>query len=233
MRVAPLLSLALAGLVALAPASVRAAGMAADVRAACLDQLPDEARDAAPADASGADGTWGRWWITTGEMDGQGGPEAVLVWLPAGKKGEIHFVSGKEGDSPEVKKVKLKGKPVVDAAIAFPSFEEGKSLLHVNAGEGGQVLLFWDGKDLDDVWEVGKTRPDETRWFELEDLDADGRREVISYVRRDLGGAMDDELDLGDAGADRRTTDQVDPVAVFRLDGDQWKKDAELLEGLR
>jgi hypothetical protein len=44
---------------------------------------------------------------------------------------------------------------------------------------------------------------------------------------------MDDELDLGDAGADRRTTDQVDPVAVFRLDGDQWKKDAELLEGLR
>ncbi len=220
---------ALAGLIA--PAAF-AVGPGGDVRTACLDRLPEEVRAASPADALEGQGSFGRWWITAGEMDGAGAAEAVLVWLPAGKKGKVHFVAPRPDDQPKVKEIKLKGAPLADASVSFVEYGAGRSLLHVNGGESGQALLSWDGNNLRDVWKVGKTRPDETRWFELEDLDADGAREVIVYVRRDLG-AMDEDLDLGESGADQRITEQVDPVAVYRLDDGRWKRSGDLLESLR
>ena len=105
------------------------------------------------------------------------------------------------------------------------------ALAHVDGGEAGQVLLHWNGKDLKTVWKVGKSAGDDRHWFVLEDLDGDAVREVVAFVQRELDIFFDeDELEEETAGGGAAETDAV---AVFRWNGKDWKKDKELLQGLR
>ena len=142
-------------------------------------------------------------------------------------------MGAREGKSPLEKKISFKGSKFTQASVAFPVFREGASLAHVKAGDGGTVLLYWDGKKLSTIWKVGKPSQDESRWIELEDLDADGVAEVIVYHRRALDVYTDeDELDFGGGGSEA-ASGKVDAVEVYRLRSGSWKKDKDLLENLR
>ncbi len=190
--------------------------------------------EAEPGAIAGS-GAAGQWSIEAGQMDGAGAEEAILIVLPAGKPGRVWFVAEREGKSPERKKVSLKGGPITQASVLFSEYRPGAALAHVDAGEGGQVLLHWSGGRLSEVWKVGKIGGDETRWFDLDDLDGDGTSEVIVYVRRALDVITDDEVRTESGGTDDATLSSgaIDARAVYRLDGGKWKKDGRLLESLR
>ena len=121
------------------------------------------------------------------------------------------------------------------ADVNFEVFAPGKALLHVQGRAAGQQLCFWNGRKLEKVWEVGRPREQEQHWFELDDLDDDGVREIITYVRRETDVFRDDEfLDAAAGGHDQTlSSDQVDALAVYHLEKETWRKSRELLEDLR
>lgn len=239
MRASPFLSLAI--LVVLAPRAY-AAGEAGELDPAlyraCVEELPKElsgALDSGAAPRRSWSGPEGRWTVEPADLNGDGVEEAFLVALPAGHGGEVTFLYHKDGTASgewETKRVKLGGGPVTEAAVRVTPVGEGRSLAHVDGGEGGQALLAWHDGKLDTVWKVGRSREGERRWFVLEDLDGNGVDEVVEYFQRELDVFFADEDDLED-GAAGGATSQVDAVAVYRLDGGSWKKDRDLLESRR
>jgi hypothetical protein len=229
-------AVAIAALIAIGLAAGPAAGeVSPAVLEACRDELPDDLAELGEPDARHGRGAAGEWRIESAPMDAGETEEVILVALPAGKPGDVWFLAEREDDDPYRKKVSLKGRPVTHVSVAFPRFRAEAALAHVNAGEGGQVLLHWDGEKLREVWKPGKPKKKESRWFELDDLDADGTSEVIIYFRRELDIYADDEVITESGGADDRTmsSGSVDAVAVYRFDDGKWKKDGDLLESLR
>ena len=223
------LSLAVAAL----PVQPASAELSAAVAEACRDALPAEMAEAAEPGARSGSGPAGRWSLEAGAMDGVGTDEAILVILPAGRPGKVYFFADREGKDPERKQVKLKGPPVTYASVAFHAYTEDAAVAHVDAGESGQVILHWNGKKLGEVWKIGQIRDDERHWFNVEDLDGDGVREIVRFFRRDLD-VYTDEDDLADEGGSvRQEAGQVDAVAVYRWADGKWKKDKALLESLK
>jgi hypothetical protein len=225
----------LTSIVAVAGLAALAASEASDeLTAAWRDELPEEMAEAAEDAATSGSSAAGRWFVATGEMDGSGSPEAILVVLPTGRPGQVRFFAEREGKSPEEKTVKLKGAPLVHASINFHEFTEGRALAHVDGGESGQAILGWNGKKLEEIWKIGKTRDDERHWFDVEDLNGDGVSEVVRFFRRELD-VYTNEDDLGDEGgaADRRMGNATDAVAVYRWSDGKWKKDGALLESVK
>jgi hypothetical protein len=210
-------------------------GLPTEIVEACVAELPSAmAEDVEPGSLSG-DGPAGSWRIYPGEMDGVEPLEAVLVVLPKNRRGEVHFFAQREDGRLLHKKISLKGGALTSAAVNYEVYAPGKALLHVQGGEAGQVLSWWDGRKLAKIWEVGRQREQEQNWFELDDLDDDGIREIITYVRRETDVFRDDEfLDAAAGGHDRTlSSDQVDALAVYHLDDGNWRKSRELLEDLR
>lgn len=221
------------GVLVLVPGPLRASDPTEEVVAACRSELPKKLAAAADAGAQNGSSAAGRWSIHAGEMDGAGSAEALLVILPTNKPGKVVFVAARPDKDPVRKNVKLGGSPLVSASVSFTEFAPGRSLAHVDGGESGQRLLYWNGKDLKDVWKAGRPAPGESRWFDLEDLDGDGTAEVVIYVRRDLDTETDDEFGISASGMDRQASAQVDALEVHRLKDGKWKKDKKLLESLR
>lgn len=227
-----------AGLVLAGSAALAADAPDASLYRACVDKLPKELAEVESAQggprASGS-GPAGRWSVTTADLNGDGTEEAFLIALPADHAGEVTFLYRKDG-APDgdwgTKKVKLEGGGVVDASVDVTPIGDGRSLADVQGGDAGQALLAWNGRKLDTVWKAGRPGEGERRWFVLEDLDENGVDEVVEYFQRelDVNFADEDDLEVGGAGG---TTTRVDAVAVYRLEGDDWKKDRDLLESLR
>jgi hypothetical protein len=92
------------------------------------------------------------------------------------------------------------------------------------------VLLNWDGKNLDVVWQSPKQRPSESRWFELDDLDHDGVREIVTYQRVELDTAADDDMGETNTGSSHET---LGPTSVLRWSGGKWREDRAALDALR
>ncbi|HMB71274.1 MAG TPA: hypothetical protein VKU85_18330 [bacterium] len=202
---------------------------------ACVDEMPKSLAQAETgAPRYRAEGEAGRWSVHLHDLDGDGVEEAVLIALPEGRSGEVTFLYRKDGAAGEwdSKRVKLDGGPVTDASLNVQSVGNGQSLAWVNAGSGGQSLLYWTGEKLETVWKTGRPREGERRWFVLEDLDENGVDEVVEYFQRELDVFFADEDDLTDGTAGNNTT-RVDAVAVYRLDDGKWKKDRDLLENRR
>jgi hypothetical protein len=201
---------------------------------ACRSELPDDLVELASPESLRAQGPAGKWFIASGQMDGAGSEEAILVVLPRNRPGTITFFAEREDRRLVRKKISLKDEAVTRASVSFPGYRPGHSLAHVDAGDGGQVLLCWTGRKLVDVWKVGRPSGQELSWFELEDLDGDEIAEVISYVRREVDVYADEEIRESGGVDDRSSSsDHVTAVAVHRLANGKWKKDKKLLEGLR
>lgn len=215
------------------PGSARAE-LPAELEAAWRAELPDEMAEAAEPGALSGSGAWGRWTVSTGQMDGAGAPEVVLVVLPAGRPGKVRFLAEREGKDPEKKTVKLKGPPLTHATVAFLEFADGQAVAHVDGGPSGQVILSWDGKKLREISKIGKVRDDERHWFVVEDLDGDGVSEIIRYFRRELDVYTNEDELAGEGGAAaERQGKAIDAVAVWRRDDGKWKKDKALLESVQ
>jgi hypothetical protein len=221
-------------LIAFAPTALPAAEVPDELIARALRELPAEmSAEAAPGATSGS-GASGRWSISAEQMDGAGGPEAILVILPAGQPGRICFLAEREGGEPEKRDVKLKGGPIRSASVVFLPFAEGKELAFLDGGTSGQALVGWNGEKLEEIWKIGKTRDDERHWLQVEDVDGDGVSEVVRFFRRELDVyTTEDELAGEGGAADRLMAGQVDAVAVYRWDGAKWREDRTLLDGLK
>ncbi len=229
------LSLVLAMLVLSSAAAGSLEGLPAEVAEACLAELPSEMAEDVEPGALRGDGPAGSWQVYPGEMDGAEPLEAVLVVLPKERRGEVHFFAQRENGRLLHKKISLKGGVLTFATVNYEVYAPGKALLHLQGGEAGQVLCWWNGRKLAKVWGVGKQREQERHWFELDDLDDDGIFEVITYVRRETDVFRDDEfLDAAAGGHDQTlSADQVDALAVYHLEDGSWRKSRELLEDLR
>lgn len=204
------------------------------LRNACVEEIPRELRTADVSTAASGETDAGSWSIDAEDLDGSGTAEAILTVLPTGRPGEVVFFGERDGGKIELKKVRLKGGHLVRASVAFPRFADGAFFAHVNGREAGQVLLYWNGDDLERVWEVGKVRENEARWFELEDLNEDGTSEVITYYRRELDVFTDEDELSGTGGSDANlTSGKIDVESVLRFDDGKWKKDRGMLESLR
>ncbi len=216
-------------------ASAAFADLPADVLASCRSELPDEMDEAAEAAARNGRSQAGEWRVESAQMDGTGGEEAILVVIRSGRGAKAWFVAEREGDDPKRKKVSLKGPPAPRIRVAFPPFTDGTALAHVDAAEGGQVLLHWHDGKLHEIWKIGRTASDEIYWFQLEDLDADGVPEVLVFFRRELDVYTDDEVISESGGVDDQTLSsaKTDALAVYRWDDGKWKKDEQLLGSLR
>ncbi len=215
-------------------ASGALADLSPEVLEACRSELPDKLAEAAEPGAVSGRGDGGEWSVTSAQMDGSGGEEAILVLIRAGRGAKAWFVAERDGKDPTRKKISLKGPPAPRISVAFPPFADGTALAHVDGGEGGQVLLHWHDGKLKEIWKVGRTAADEDYWFEIEDLDADGVPEVIVFFRRELDIYTDDEVISESSGADDQTmsSGKIDAMAVHRWNGSKWKKDKQLLESL-
>ena len=193
------------------------------LRSAVRAELPAALAEAAGAASSG-DGPGGRFELLQGEMDGTAPEEGVVVIHEAGKRPRVVFF-GAAGEEVVRKTVKLPG-AAAEISAAFLPFAEGRSLVHVQGGRGGAVLLAWDGRGMDVVWSSGKPREDESRWFELDDLDGDGTREIVAYQKLLIDVAPDDEMGEAVSGS---SVEEARPTGVLRWDGSKWRKDEKLL----
>jgi hypothetical protein len=204
---------------------------AAEVTAALEEalgrEIPAELAALAPPGAREYDGPEGAFRVEVGEMDGAAPEEAfVLVLRPSRPATFLADASGKIVR----KSVKLPGRADGLDAV-FQPFAEGRSLVLVSGGEGAaSALLAWNGKKLDTVWESGRPRAGESRWFELDDLNDDGVREVVTYQRAELDVASDDEIGETSTGS---SAESLGPTSVLRLEGGQWREDSDLLDSLR
>lgn len=200
------------------------------LRAALREELPTSLAAAAPPESLRFEGTEGSFRLEVGEMTGSEPPEALLVARAADKPLRVVFLA--ESDGKIVRKpIKLPASGTGDAVVTFLPFAEGKSLAQVQGGSAGAVLLVWDGRKLDVVWDSGKPTAGESRWFELEDLDDDGTLEVVTYHRRALDASVEDELAQETPGAS--ASEEAAPISVLRWDGGRWEKSEKLLQGLR
>ncbi len=160
-----------------------------------------------------------------GEMDGAP-PEEVIVL--GGREHPATFLA-EAGGKIFRKGVKLAGRAPI--TVAFHPFTKDRSLVQVSGGEsGGSVLLSWNGKKLDTVWESGKARPGESRWFEIDDLDDDGISEVVTYQRAELDVAGDDEIGETSTGS---SSESLGPTSVLRWTDGRWREDSKLFESLQ
>jgi hypothetical protein len=227
-----------AGLALLGPlwGCVGAAGAAelpAEVAAACLAALPRAMAEGLAAGATSGSGPAGEWRIEAVDLDGDGAAEAFLVVEPAEGAGEVRFLA-RRGDEVATEKVKVDGGVAGAVSIRAEAFAEGRAFAHVEGAGSGQVLLHWDGRKLATVWSAAAPRTGERHWFDVEDLNGDGTGEVVAYFHRALDEFFaEEQIDETSAGDTSDTSSSVDAVAVFRFDGGKWKKDADLLEGLR
>ncbi len=205
------------------------------------DSLPPALRDAVKAELPGGipevareaplySGPGGEYRIYPVELDGVEPTECVLTFQEAGKPARAVFF-GLAGDKVARSAVDLPGgdaerSPVVSVVM----FSDTGGLAAVKDAKAGSVLVAWDGKSTSIVWDSGRPRKGETRWYELDDLDEDGVREIVTYQKSVLDAAPDDDLGETAGGG---STEIVEPVSVVRLDGGKWKKEPKLLEGLR
>jgi hypothetical protein len=187
------------------------------------------------AGATSGSGPAGEWRIEAIDLDGDRAAEAFLVVEPADGGGHVRFLARSgDGDGVISEKVKVDGGVEAAVSIRAEAFAEGRALAHVGGAGAGQVLLHWDGRRLATVWNAAAPRTGERHWFDVEDLDGDGTGEVVAYFHRALDEFFaEEQIDETSAGDTSDTSSSVDAVAVFRLDGGKWKKDGELLEGLR
>lgn len=217
------------------PAAAEEPAVEPGLYAACVKKLPKGLAEAETAAGGAAKEGAGSWSTVLHDLDGDGVSEAFLIALPAGRPGEVTFLHRRDGAAAgdwQARRVELEGGPALEVSVHAQPLGNGRSLAWVNAGPGGQALLYWSGGKLDTVWKVGKPREGERRWFVLEDLDENGVDEVVEYFQREMDDFYADEDDLEDDAAGGATT-RIDAVAVYRLDGDRWKKDRDLLESRR
>ena len=210
--------------------SAHAADPSPALHAAFREELPAALAGAAPPESLRYEGSEGRFQLEVGEMDGVGPGEGLLVVHPAGKAARVVFLAETEGKVVR-KPVKLPASIVGEAVTSFLPFAEGKALAQVQGGGAGAVLLAWDGRKLDVVWDSGKPSTEESRWFELEDLDDDHTLEIVAYHRRALDLAAEDDLSEQTGGASG--TVEAAPLSVLRWNGSRWEKSEELLHRLR
>jgi hypothetical protein len=214
--------------------SAAASTLSPAVRDACLERIPSEMRAALSGNETSGASEAGTWSIDSEDLDGSGTAEAILTILPAGRPGEAYFFAERDGGTVERKKISFGGGHLARASVSFPRFRANGRLAHVHGREAGQVLLYWNGDALEKVWEVGKVREKESRWFEVEDLDGDEISEVITYYRRELDVFTDEDELSGTGGSDAGlTAGKIDVESVLRYDDGKWKKDRGLLESLR
>jgi hypothetical protein len=212
-------------------AASRAADPTPALTAAAREELPAPLVAIAAPGALRYEGAEGRYRLDVGEMDGAAPVEGVLAAQAAGKAVRVVFLA--EADGKVVRKaVKLPGSGTGGTVTTFLPFAEGKTLAQVQGGAAGAVLLAWDGRKLEVVWDSGKPSTTESRWFELEDLDDDKTLEVVAYHRRALDTAPEDELSE-QAGGGASATEEAAPLSVLRWNGSRWEKSEELLRGLR
>ena len=215
--------------VALAAPPAAADFISPPLRAAVRDELPRDLAEVA-GDAPLFSGPAGTFQVFPANLDGTEPVECVLTWQAPGRPARIVFF-GLSGDKLVRKEVKLPGgAPESLPDVNVPLYSETARLALVKHPDTGSVLLAWNGKSVEQVWDSGKPRKGETVWFQLDDLDGDGIREIVTYQKLLLDIALDDELGEAGAGA---ATEQVGPTEVLRYEDGKWKQDKKLLDGLR
>jgi hypothetical protein len=197
------------------------------LRAAVLPELPRALAEAAGA-ASAFEAPQGRFRVEVQDMDGTPPDEGILVLQEAGKAARVVFVAA-AGGKVFRKPVKLPAGEPDEVTLSFPRFAEGRALAQVQGGPAGVALFCWDGRRGDVVWSSGKPRGGERRWFELDDLDEDGIREIVTYQKLLVDVVPDDEMGEEASGS---TLEEAGPIEVLRWDGSRWRKDEGLLEAL-
>ncbi len=224
------LALALAvGCAATAPGDARADLIPPALRQAIKAELPGGIPEIA-REAPLYSGPGGEYRVYPLELDGAEPAECVLTFQEPGKPARAVFL-GLAGGKAVRCAVDLPGGDAVHPPVVTQvAFSDAQALVVVKDPQAGSVLLGWDGKSASAVWDSGKPRKGETRWYELDDLDEDGVREIVTYQKSVLDVALDDDFGEMAGGG---STEIVEPVAVLRLDGGKWKKEPELLEGLR
>lgn len=227
------------GLAVVAALAVACAALAPDVAGA--DSVPPAVREAIKAELPGGipdvareaplySGPGGEYRVYPLELDGAEPAECVLTFQEPGKPARAVFL-GVAGGKVTRFAVDLPGGDAERSPVVTQvAFSDTQALVVVKDSKSGSVLVGWDGKSASTVWDSGKPRKGETRWYELDDLDEDGVREIVTYQKSVLDVALDDDFGETAGGG---STEIVEPVAVLRLDGGKWKKEPKLLEGLR
>ncbi|NNE44818.1 MAG: hypothetical protein HKN12_11480 [Gemmatimonadetes bacterium] len=224
MASAPVVSALLAAAFFVPAPPAHAEDIPAELRDAVADLLPDGHGGAREGSAGGES-----WNVALGEMNAAAPAEAIVVLMRPERPVEIRFLGAKASGDVVKKKVKL-DRPTASASVSFEMFREGHTLAHVDGSEGGQVLLSWNGEKLDTVWKKGPGKGGARHWFETEDLDGDGVREVVTYMQRELDVFLDeDDLEDSSAGVGNAA---VDAVSVLRWHDGRWKESKELRAGL-
>jgi hypothetical protein len=209
-----------------APAATgTAAGPPAYLLTSLREELPDALAAAAP-DSTRYSGPEGSFELTTGEMDGSPPEEGLLVIHDPGKPVRVVFLAT-SGDEIVREEVKLPRRESGDVSARYLPFADGKALGQVRGSPGNSVLVAWNGHDEDVVWKSARDARDEDRWFELDDLDGDGIREIVTYQRRAMDATAEDEFEQEAQGA--APTEQASPVAVLQWNGKSWEKNDRLL----
>lgn len=210
-------------------------------RPAAADLVPPALRDAVKAELPGGipeiardapiySGPGGEYRVHPVELDGAEPTECVLTFQESGKPARAVFL-GLAGGKVVRTAVDLPGgDPARPPVVATVAFSDTLSLVSVKDSKAGGVLVAWDGQAAEIVWDSGKPKKGEFRWYELDDLDEDGVREIVTYQKSVLDIALDDELGERGGGG---TSEIVEPIAVLRRDGGKWKKEPKLLDGLR
>lgn len=211
------------------PGPARADSLPPALREAVKGELPAGIPEVA-REAPMFSGAGGEYRIYDGDLDGAPPVECLLTFREPGKPARAVLL-GLDGGKVVRLAVKLPGGDAQEPPmVMLVPFTEGRSLVLVKDPKAGSVLLAWDGKGAETVWDSGKPRPGQTRWYELDDLDEDGVREIVTYQKSVVDAVMDDELDEPGAGA---ASEIVEPIAVMRFQDGRWKKAEDLLEGLR
>ena len=217
------------GACVLVPRPAAADFISPELRAAVRAELPRDLAEVA-GDAPQFSGPAGNFQVFPTDLDGTEPVECVVAYQSPGKPARIVFL-GLAGDKLVRKEVKLPGgAPETLPDVNVPLYSGTGRLALVKHPDAGSVLLAWDGKGVEPVWDSGKPRKGETLWFQLDDLDQDGIREIVTYQKLLLDIALDDELGEAGAGA---ATERVGPIQVLRLENGTWKQDKKLLDGLR
>jgi len=193
--------------------------------AALREELPDALAAAAPPDSLQYAGPEGAFQLGVGEMDGAPPAEGLLVIRPADKPVRVVFL-GESGGKSVRKTVKLPSDEAGEVSAQFVAFAEGKALGQIRGASGSSVLVAWDGGKCEVVWSSEKGTQD-SRWFELEDLDGDHTREIVTYQRRSIDASAEDEFVRESQGA--APTEEASAVAVLKWNGGKWEKADKLL----
>ncbi|MFN8179832.1 MAG: hypothetical protein U0167_18015 [bacterium] len=193
--------------------------------AALREELPGALAAAAPPDSLQYAGPEGAFQLVVGEMNGAPPAEGLLIVRPADKPVRVVFLGEADGKSVR-KTVKLPKDEAGEVSAQLVAFAEGKALGQIRGASGSSVLVSWDGGKCEVVWSSEKGTQD-TRWFELEDLDGDHTREIVTYQRRAIDASAEDEFVRESQGA--APTEEASAVAVLKWTGSKWEKDDELL----